>query len=334
MFRTVAVVVLLVLTVLVAAPADAPVGVSYVYSDSMEPTIDVGDGYVVVPAGDVDRGDIITFWSDQRGDYTTHRVVAITPEGYHTKGDNNPVSDQQAGYPPVEDAAVAGKVLTVGGDPVLLPYLGGAVRFARANTALLLGALAAVALLGLRRTGTPDTRPARVGSVVYPLLVAALLGTAAVVAFGGATHTETLLAVADASAPGSERTIALGTSRNVTYTVGIPDRLWTERVVHTSGLHAAETARNATAMTVTGTVRAPSTPGPVAVEVTARSYPAVLPYATIVRLDAIHPFLAALVSTLLAFAPLLALVLLTVDGGERLQPSRARLSRLLTEGFR
>ncbi|QLC34832.1 signal peptidase I (plasmid) [Halarchaeum sp. CBA1220] len=333
MFRIAVLAVLVLSTLLVAAPAGAPVQVSYVYSDSMEPTIGVGDGYVVVPAGDVESGDIVTFWSAARGDYTTHRVVGETSEGYLTRGDNNPVSDQRAGYPPVARDAIVGEVLTWNGDPVLLPGLGRAVGAARENAAVLLGALAAAGLLGARRDAPVSERPERARSVVYPLLVAALLGTAAVVAFGGASHSETFLAVEDATATGSASTLAVGTAQTVSYAVGVADQPWATRVVHTTGLHAVETTRNATAVTVTGTVRAPATPGPVPAEVAVRSYPAVLPHGTVARLDATHPLLAAFACTALAFAPLFALVALAVDGGERLRASRSRLRRLLVEGF-
>ncbi|MFB6077972.1 MAG: signal peptidase I [Halarchaeum sp.] len=333
MFRTVAVVVLLVLTALVAAPAGAPVQVSYVYSDSMEPTIGVYDGYIVVPAGDVERGDIVTFWSAERDAYTTHRVVGETPAGFLTRGDNNPSTDQAAGHPPVTRSDIVGAVVTWRGDPVIIPHLGRAVGFARENLLVLLGALALTGLLGLRRDGRADARPARVGDAVYPLLLAVLLATIAVTAFGGTTHTETLTAVADASAAGGGRTLPVGTSRNVSYVVGLADQPLTDRVVHTAGLHAPAVTRNATALTVTGTVRAPPTPGAIPVEIGVRRYPAVLPHAVIARLDARHPLLAAAVSLTLASLPFLAAVALTVDGGARLRRGRARLTRLLTAGF-
>jgi len=331
-FRTVILVVLVALTALVAAPADAPVQASYVYSDSMSPTIEAGDGYVIVPADGVGPGDIVTFWSEARGEYTTHRIVAETPEGFHTRGDNNPTTDQAAGYPPVERADVVGAVLTWRGDPLVIPHLGSAVRFVNENSLLLLGLVGLAGLFGLRRGAPTNSRPETTRATVYPILLVGLLGLAALVAFGGASHSDTLL-VTGGTASGSPQTLAAGASENLTYTVDVPARPLSNRVVHTTGLQGTEVSRNATAMTVNGTVNAPSTPGSVPVGVTVRGYPSVLPRTTIAYLDAIDPRLAALVCATLAFAPLFALTSVFVDGGERPRPSRSRTRRLLTEGF-
>ncbi|GGN10418.1 signal peptidase I [Halarchaeum nitratireducens] len=332
MLRTVSLAAFLVVAALVAAPAGSPVQVSYVYSDSMSPTLGIGDGYVLVPAGDVDSGDVVTFWSETRGAYTTHRVVAETADGFRTKGDNNPVADQAAGYPPVPRDAVIGRVLTWNDAPVVIPHLGRAVRFVHEHVALLAGLVGLAALLGRgRATGRPS-RPASARSVLVPLLFAAVVGTAGVVALGGVTHAETVLAVENPTGTGSIPTVATGSSHALNYTVAVPSRPWTDRVVHTAGLRDVAVSRNATALTVSGRIRAPTDPGAVPVEVAVRRYPAVLPHSLLARLDAIEPLLAAALSAALAFSPAIALAAL-IDGRERLRGSRSRWWRLLTEGF-
>jgi len=99
---------------------DRPVLVSYAYSESMTPTIDKGDLFFINPlskAGDV--GDIIIF--HRRDGWTVHRIYAITEEGYITKGDNNVATDQQDGiYPPVTEKDVIGKVIVIGGHPLVI----------------------------------------------------------------------------------------------------------------------------------------------------------------------------------------------------------------------
>ncbi|GGM61204.1 signal peptidase [Halarchaeum rubridurum] len=332
MLRTAALAALLVVAALVAAPAGSPVQVSYVYSDSMHPTIGVGDGYVLVPAGDVETGDIVTFWSETRGAYTTHRVVAETADGFRTKGDNNPVADQAAGYPPVPRDAVVGRVLTWNDEPVVVPHLGRAVRFVHDNVALLVGLVGLAALLGRGRSAGRPTRPASARSVLLPLLIAAVVGTAGIVALGGVTHAETIVAVHDPTGTGTLPTVATGSTHALNYTVAVPSRPWTDRVVHTAGLHDVAVSRNATTLTVAGRVRAPAEPGAIPVEVAVRRYPAVLPHSVLARLDAAEPLLAAAVSAALAFSPAVALAAL-VDGRERLRGSRSRWWRLLTEGF-
>lgn len=333
MLRTAALAGLLVLAALVAAPAGSPVQVSYVYSDSMSPTISVGDGYVLVPAGDVSTGDIVTFWSETRGAYTTHRVVGETDGGFRTQGDNNPVADQATGHPPVPRDAIVGRVLTWGGDPIVVPHLGSAVRFVHEHVVALVAVVGLAALLGRGRETIPRERPSTVRETVVPLLLAAILGVAGVVAFGGVSHTESLIAVADSTGAGSVRTVGLNATQPVNYTADVPARPWTDRVVHTTGLHDVTVAQNATTVSVSGTVHAPATPGRIPTEVAVRNYPAVLPHATIARLDAVDPLLAAVGCSVLLFAPLLVAFVLFVDGGERPRETRSRWWRLLTRGF-
>ncbi|MFA4669822.1 signal peptidase I [Pyrococcus kukulkanii] len=100
-----------------------PVFVSYVYSDSMYPTLKRWDVFFINPLSKGDVGDIIVF--NLSGKWTVHRVYAITEEGYITKGDNNVATDQQDGKnPPIPRDQVIGKVITVGGKPVKIPGLG------------------------------------------------------------------------------------------------------------------------------------------------------------------------------------------------------------------
>jgi signal peptidase len=98
----------------------------------MEPTIDVGDGFVAVPpdaAGEIDEGDIIVFESEQiqGGGLTTHRVVDVTAEGYVTQGDNNPFTDQDGGEPPVSRTEVKAVAWRPGGSVLTIPFVGTAV---------------------------------------------------------------------------------------------------------------------------------------------------------------------------------------------------------------
>ena len=109
-----------------------PVLLSYAETDSMEPTIDAGDGFVAIPAeltGSPDEGDVIVFQSEEvhGGDVTTHRVVGVTEEGYVTQGDANPFTDQDDGEPLVTDGQVLAKAWQVNGEVVVIPHLGTAV---------------------------------------------------------------------------------------------------------------------------------------------------------------------------------------------------------------
>ncbi|GAB7021255.1 signal peptidase I [Halostagnicola bangensis] len=106
----------------------------FVETGSMEPTLDPGDGYVAVPAmfaGEVSEGDVILFEAEELGDggeLTTHRVDRVTDEGYITKGDANPFTDQEDEEPPVQEGQIQAVGLTASGDLVVVPGLGSVVE--------------------------------------------------------------------------------------------------------------------------------------------------------------------------------------------------------------
>ena len=64
-----------------------------VVSDSMEPTLHVGDLILVHMPDEYNVGDIAIY---NRGSITIiHRIIDITPQGYVFQGDNNPAPDPE-----------------------------------------------------------------------------------------------------------------------------------------------------------------------------------------------------------------------------------------------
>ena len=110
-----------------------PILLSYVTTDSMEPALSPGDGFVAVPsaiAGDVGPGDVVVYEAEQieGGGLTTHRVVEEADRGYVTRGDANPFTDQDSGEPPVQDTAVVAVAWQPTGSILAIPGLGTAVE--------------------------------------------------------------------------------------------------------------------------------------------------------------------------------------------------------------
>jgi signal peptidase len=103
----------------------------------MSPTIQEGDGFVVVPdqlTGDIDEGDVVVFQSQEieGGELTTHRIVGETDRGYITKGDGNPFTDQDGVEPPVTESQIVATAWQPGGRIVRIPSLGTAILGTRA----------------------------------------------------------------------------------------------------------------------------------------------------------------------------------------------------------
>lgn len=113
-----------------------PVLLSYVTSGSMSPTMETGDGFVVLPsavAGPVEVGDVVTFKAKtlHGGSLTTHRVVKKTDRGYITQGDANSFTDQDGSEPPVKDAQIVGQAIQIGESPIVIPKVGAALTTVR-----------------------------------------------------------------------------------------------------------------------------------------------------------------------------------------------------------
>ena len=96
-----------------------------VLSGSMQPAMEPGD-VILVDAVDIDDirvGDVVSF-RDETGTVTTHRVadVFVGEDGRHlwTKGDDNEERDPGV----VTEAALVGRVMTVGDTLVVIPYIG------------------------------------------------------------------------------------------------------------------------------------------------------------------------------------------------------------------
>ncbi len=102
---------------------DRPVLISYVTSDSMTPTLNKGDLFLINPFSKGKTGDIIVF--KMNGHWTVHRIYAETSEGYITKGDNNVATDQQGGRSDaIRKEDVVGTVVTIFDKPIKVPYVG------------------------------------------------------------------------------------------------------------------------------------------------------------------------------------------------------------------
>jgi signal peptidase len=137
--RTVGVVALLVLVALVlpfviySVPQVVGAEHSYVVlSGSMAPTIGAGDVILVdsVDAAAISEGDIVTFRAESASRPTTHRVIDVRDQGgqlrFQTKGDANENADAEL----VEASELQGRVMSLGGAPIVFPMLGHVIQFA------------------------------------------------------------------------------------------------------------------------------------------------------------------------------------------------------------
>ena len=126
-----AVLVLFVASLLFGQVLGQPVLLSFVETGSMAPTLEPGDGFVAIPAGlagPVEEGDVVVFDAERLhdGGLVTHRVVGEAGDGFVTRGDANPFTDQSSSErePPVQREQIVAVAWQAGGEVVVVPKLG------------------------------------------------------------------------------------------------------------------------------------------------------------------------------------------------------------------
>jgi signal peptidase len=97
-----------------------------VLTGSMEPTIHVGSSILTIPSSQYEIGDIITF--KRRALTITHRIFGIKNGQFITKGDANKSADPL----PVD------KMLVIGKDYLIVPYVGRFIDFVKTVPGFLL----------------------------------------------------------------------------------------------------------------------------------------------------------------------------------------------------
>lgn len=323
---TVGLIVLVIAVVLVIQPI-SPIHPAYVTSDSMEPTLEEGDLYFIVETTDVEPGDIITFRSTRRNGFVTHRVVDRTGNGMITKGDNNPTTDQAAGFRPIKRSQIVGTVLTIKGEPLTVSNAGQTLAATDPYRLPLLILVLTALFISELQSDSPDTgRMQRdvvyVRDIVLPVLLGGLLISFAAISFA-ATNKELTYVVAqgDTTAPHTlppdEPAV-----RNVTVHVRHPPL--TTTIVEAEGVTVVNQSINGSRVDLTIRFEKPESLGPKLVRVHVYSYPAVLPASVLERLQKIHWLVASAASIAVVFLPLLILYGLFLDGGEPLHRTRLR----------
>ncbi|GAB3036839.1 signal peptidase I [Natronobiforma cellulositropha] len=350
-------VALVVLSLVVGHLLGQPVLLGYVTSGSMEPTIGTGDGFVAVPSaltGDPEPGDVVVFEATHLhdGGLTTHRVVDVTDEGYVTRGDANPFTDQDGGEPPVRDGQIVASALQIGDRVVTIPHLGTAVMGVQTGAERAVGVAAAavgapialggesvgallvgvgVALLGLAMllegTGTRrDVKRSTVRERVLAfwvavglvLLVLVTLATAAMVVPSGVVGYGV---GASEAATGDPQIVAPGETATVAHTVDnagyVP--VVTLFEAESPGVEATPdrltVGARATGET-TLSLAAPEQPGETVRYVGEHRYLLVLPPSVLAALHGVHPLLALAAVNAVIVTVAVGLVVLLFGAGD------------------
>lgn len=353
--------IVLVVALIIGQFLGQPILLSYVTTDSMEPALSPGDGFVAIPAelaGTPGTGDVVVFEAEQieGGGLTTHRIVGETGQGYVTQGDNNFVTDQDGGEPPVQEARIVAVAWQPTGDVLAIPHLGTAVEGIQSALASLqfwlaslfgtdlflglegLGYLLFAITIGLylllghfesdrQREDRSRSRDAgtstRMIAVGLALLVVAG-ATAAMVVPAGTTDYGIVSAEFDSDRP---TTIPMGTTDELPYAMDNAGFVPAVVILEPESDNMATDPYQTTLapgeqLNATVEITTPPETGYFQYFVTEHRYLQILPPSVIVAMYEVHPWLPLLVINALIGAPFYLFTMVLLGGNKRLRTRR------------
>lgn len=363
--------IVVALTIIAGQALGQPILLGFVETGSMQPVLQPGDGFVAIPpalAGPVEGGDVVVYEAEeiQGGGLTTHRVVRETEEGYITKGDANPFTDQDSGEPVVKRSQIVAVVPRIGGQVVVVPRLGRAATGVLTALTTIRRTLAGVfgvnALLGPRGVGyvifllslvwygvgeltaerersrSRSRQPALDDRIVVMSLTLLLLtsATAAMVVPAGSQQFPIVSSEAE-----DERSVAIDPGAEREYTFGVGNAGVVPVIVFLQTPDSGTTVspeqvvidgRAATNATVT--VQAPTEPGRYRRVVVQHRYLAVLPTPIVHGLYRLHPWAPIVVIDAAIGIPFYLLASRLIGAGRiRSRPSRSSIGTRLRRLF-
>lgn len=308
--------------------------VIFVDTGSMEPTLEPGDGYVAIPsmfASEVQEDDVILFEAeelDNGGGMTTHRVDDVTDEGYITKGDANPFTDQEDDEPPVQEGQIQSVGLRVGGELVVIPELGTATQTISGvtntvqerlfpavgleppgNTAFTTGMLGlSLLLLLVTAFGEPATghrsrrsrgKPSRKGAILLLVLLLIIIVPLNFTMLLPSGVYEYEIVSSTNPDENNEQTIEAGTSTEITYSIQNSGQIPIFVIMESAseGAHIPQQEQYVSRQStenVSVTMDAPRETGTHYRYIEERRYVVLLPPSLIAALNGVHPALAML----------------------------------------
>lgn len=316
-----------------------PLMVTSPISDSMTPTITQGD-VVIVTSGETEVGDTILFETSQHNRNILHRAVETTDNGqFITQGDANNITDQQDGFDPVNRGDIHGSVVTIGGSPLSVPFIGAVLS----NPTAVLSIWVVISLIGFAPTlfGGDDrgtrTTPADRGTSDRKIILGIAICTMFIlpVAIIGTPVTEdaTIITSESVSAEAdSQRTAPIGhsTTQEVVMTseslIGMTQSAHLEGDLRLEGVESPPSEAKTSIF-----VSNPPREGPTSdiAQITLYSYPGTLPQPILQSLANIHPAFAALASSSVISLglSLLAFILINPNRTTRKQKSNIYQNR-------
>jgi signal peptidase len=257
-----------------------------------------------------------------------HRVTAITDEGAITIGDNNELTDQAAGEPPVTQQNTTGKAFMFNGTPLYIPFLGYLFYFFLLYTleSLVLLITGSVIWIYMRDSLAQKSKQdiLRIKDIVNPIFFTVFIGLIVVIFIGSVTFAVPLTYTTSETASQQQYVIHID-EQNPTeeITFKVDDSVGTKTVV--SSYNIIDVTQENTDFTLKVDVPEKNTIGQTPGYVTVYTFPPILPQQTLQSLTNITPLIPAVISAFTFLFPLYTLFYMFGSPNDRVEKTKNRL---------
>ena len=314
-----------------------PVLFSYTMTDSMEPTIDRGDMFFIVPnlLHTPQENDIIVFEETNSNRFIVHRVIGVNDFGeYYTKGDNSIFSDQQAEMSTIEQSKVIGTVFSPFNKTITIPKVGDLIDNLSSMVSrwyiFMIAAIAVLLFFSLkshkRFKTTKETR-IKIRHVFILCTAFILLWSTIIFLISSQTISTRYLVTNN---PMSESDIVPGQTFEMDYTIErfafIPTMIFITPLSENSTTDASKVLLFNESYEGKLTIVAPETTGFNYAKIGVRAYLPIMPASIIEKLYNIHFLIPIIISDIIIFLPLLFYYAFCCDGDQYIFSSFKKFS--------
>jgi len=329
-------VILIVGSIFISNFTGSPVLFSYTMTDSMEPTINQGDLFFIMPnfVHTPKENDIIVFEDPDNYRYIVHRVIDVTEEGeYYTRGDNSIFSDQQADMATIDESMIVGTVFSPFNKTITLPKFGSIIKaissFVSKWYMLIIGVIAILTFVSFKpqkKFKTARETHIRIRHVFVLSAVVIIVWSSLILILSSQTISTNYYVTDN---PIDETSILPGDTFEMDYSVEhlgfIPTMMFMTSLNENATIDKTRVLLINDSYEGIMTIQAPEKIGNHNASISVRSYLPLMPADVIEWLYQTHFFLPVIVTDLILLLPLILYYVIFCDGNQYILPTHKKM---------
>lgn len=311
----------------------SPISLISISGSSMYPTVTDGSLQPIYQTQSAEVDDIIVYYSPHTDAVITHRIIESTPEGFITQGDNNRVTDQSVGHPPVDNEDIIGKSINIGEQPIYIPYVGTVFSLLQTNPFWFFfliggGLLLSSALVEKARTRS-DVGVLTTSDIFKPLFITVIISITLIILVSSTTLGLSFVFTDSESV--SERQNVFSTSDenpSEILTVETEANFGTQ-IYYSPDFTILDVSQNNGVTDLTIDIEPRNEPGSESVQLYVYTYPPILPYDLLLSLTTLSPVLSGFISSVISISPFYVVYRLYITPHRPIsEPRNRRLNRI------